>query len=94
MSRKRKNHSAAFKGKVALAAVRGDETVAQLAVRYDVHPTMIHTWKRALLDNVAGVFERGTSRTEKSNDALVGELYKHIGQLKVERDFLSRKSGF
>jgi hypothetical protein len=55
---------------------------------------MIHTWKRALLDNVAGVFERGTSRAEKSNDVLVGELYKHIGQLKVERDFLSRKSGF
>ena len=90
MSRKRKQYSSEFKAKVALAALRNEETVAQLAARYEVHPTMIHTWKRNLLDGVASIFDKGQKRNKQA-EAKVDELYRHIGKLKVERDFLSRK---
>jgi len=90
MSRKRKQYSSEFKAKVALAALKDDETVTQLAARYEVHPTMIHTWKRNLLEGAANIFDKG-NKTDKQSEAKVDELYRHIGQLKVERDFLSRK---
>lgn len=90
MSRKRKQYSSEFKAKVALAALKEDETVAQLAARYEVHPTMIHTWKRNLLEGAANIFDKG-NKIDKQSEAKVDELYRHIGQLKVERDFLSRK---
>ena len=56
---KRRNHGAAFKARVALEAVKGERTVSELATTYGVHPTMIHQWKRSLLDGAAGIFERG-----------------------------------
>ena len=59
---KRKQHSPEFKAKVALEALKGEETVSELASRFGVHPTMIHQWKRALLEGASGVFERGASR--------------------------------
>ena len=90
MSRKRKQYSSEFKAKVALAALKNEETVAQLAARYEVHPTMIHTWKRNLLEGAADIFDKGRKR-EQQSDAKVDELYRHIGKLKVERDFLSKK---
>ena len=90
MSRKRKQYSSEFKAKVALAALKDDETVAQLAARYGVHPTMIHTWKRNLLEGAANIFDKG-NKIDKQSEAKLDELYRHIGQLKVERDFLSRK---
>jgi transposase-like protein len=90
MSRKRKQYSSEFKAKVALAALKEDETVAQLAARYEIHPTMIHTWKRNLLEGAANIFDKG-NKIDKQSEAKVDELYRHIGQLKVERDFLSRK---
>ena len=90
MKRKRKQYSPEFKAKVALAALKNEETVAQLAARYEVHPTMIHTWKRNLLDCAANIFAPGHNR-DKQAEAKVDELYRHIGKLKVERDFLSRK---
>jgi transposase-like protein len=93
MSRKRRQFSAQFKAKVALAALRNEETTAELAQKYEVHPTMISTWKRELLDNAAELFERG-HKSKKQADAQVDELHRQIGQLKVENDFLSRKLGF
>jgi len=90
MKRKRKQYSPEFKAKVALAALKNEETVAQLAARYEVHPTMIHTWKRNLLDCAANIFDKGLHR-DKQAEAKVDELYRHIGKLKVERDFLSKK---
>ncbi len=90
MSRKRKQYSSEFKAKVALAALKDEETVAQLAARFEIHPTMIHTWKRNLLEGAAKIFDKG-HKIDKQSEVKVDELYRHIGKLKVERDFLSRK---
>jgi transposase-like protein len=93
MRRKRKQYNPEFKAKVALAAIKNEETVAQLATRYEVHPTVINTWKRNLLDGAADLFVNGKKKNNQT-EAKVDELYRHIGKLKVERDFLSRKLNF
>jgi len=93
MRRKRKQYSPEFKAKVALAAIKNEEIIAQLAARYEVHPTVVHTWKRNLLDGAADLFVKGHKKENKT-DAKVDKLYRHIGKLKVERDFLSKKLNF
>ena len=82
-----------FKAKVPLAAVKGEETVAQLAARYEVHPGQIQAWKKTLLEGAAGVFGNGQEQRAKGDAALIAWLYQEIGQLKVERDFLAERSG-
>lgn len=86
---KRKQYSPAFKAKVALAALREEATTAELSSRYGVHPTMISSWKKALLEGASDIFERG-QKSRKQADTQVDELYRQIGQLKVERDFLAK----
>ena len=93
MSQGRRKHSPAFKAKVALEAVKGGETVAQLAGRYQVHPSQIQAWKKALAGVAASVFGNGRDQKAKSDAALTARLYQEIGQLKVERDFLAERSG-
>jgi len=93
MKQIRKKHSPAFKAKVALAALQGDHTIAELASRFEVHPSQIHAWKKVLVQGAPQLFENGSGRQEKDQEALTAQLYQQIGQLKVERDFLSRRSG-
>jgi transposase-like protein len=93
MKNKRKNYSSDFKAKVALAAIKNEETIAELAVRFGVHPTMISNWKRQLLESAADIFDKG-QKAKQQNTAQVDELYRKIGKLEVERDFLSKKLNF
>ena len=92
MSQIRKGHSPSFKAKVALAALRGDQTVAELASRFQVHPSRIHAWKRVLVEGAQELFQNGHGQ-EKANEALIAQLYQQIGQLTVERDFVQDKRG-
>jgi transposase len=76
---------------VALEAVKGECTVSELAAEYGVHPTIIHQWKKALLDGGADIFERGGKKTAEADEETVRALHAKIGELAVANDFLSRK---
>lgn len=89
MRRKRRNHSSAFKAKVALAAVKNDRTLAELAEQFDVHPNQIQDWRKRLLNDADQLFGRGQQQREET-DEKVKELHAKIGQLTMERDFLER----
>ena len=87
----RKQHKPEFKARVALEALKGEQTVSELASRFGVHPTMIHQWKKALLEGALGVFARGAASKAGAVDAeTVKTLHAKIGQLTVEKDFLEQ----
>src|SRR4051812_7794531 len=89
MAGKRKAHTAAFKAQVALAAVRGDKTVNELASEHGVHPTLIHGWKKQLLAGAEGAFGTPAKADGKEAEALQSPLFEQIGRLKMELDGLS-----
>jgi len=90
--RKRRNHSSAFKAKVALAAVKGERTLAELAEQYDVHPNQIQNWKQRLVTGAEDVFG-GHPVVAQHNEKEVEKLHAKIGQLAMENDFLSKVLG-
>src|SRR5262249_25893839 len=95
--RPRRNHTPAFKAKVALAALKNDRTIAQLAEQFDVHPNQITSWKEQLLEGAADVFERGGTAKSSVPKVDTKSLHAKIGELVLENDFLERalgKAGF
>lgn len=88
MGTKRKPHCAEFKAQVAMAALAGGKTLAELASEYGVHPTMISTWKQELVKNAKDLFDRGNKKAADPQ-AEIDNLHRKIGQLQVERDFLA-----
>ena len=95
MMGKRKRYSAEFKARVALDALRGELTTAQLATKHGIHQTMAGEWKKQAMEGMAGVFsgKEAAQETAKSSEAEVEKLHAKIGQLVVERDFLAKASG-
>lgn len=92
MKEDHRKHSPSFKAKVAMEALKGEETVAQLTSRFDAHPSQIHKWKKELIDGAANIFGNGQGQ-KKDSPQLVAQLYQQTGQLKVERDFLENALG-
>jgi len=89
----RRQHSPSFKAKVALEALRGEKTIAELSSQYEIHPNQILQWKKTLAEEAAGLFDNKSSKKPKDEKALVNRLYQQIGQLKVEKDFLEDSLG-
>ncbi len=87
--RTRRNHSSGFKAKVALAAVKGEKTVAELAQQYDVHPSQITVWRAQLLEGAAGVFGSGAAEGSADTAVDLKTLHAKIGELTLQNDFLS-----
>ena len=92
MSRTRKNHPANFKAKVAVSALREDAPISELAVKYGVHATVIHRWKREALASLEAGFSGKLEKSQAEHEAHLHELHAKIGQLSVERDFLVNAS--
>ena len=94
MKNKRRNHNAPFKVKVALAAIKGDKTIAELTNELRVHPTQITQWKNQLTDSLPDIFSARRKKERQNQAELTAQLYQQIGQLKVELDWLKKKSGY
>ena len=93
MKESRRKHSPAFKAKVALEALKGEEPIAELANRFEVHPGQVRKWKREVAEGAAGIFGGDRDQKRKNDQALIAQLYQQIGQLKVEKDFLESRFG-
>ena len=88
----RKTYSANFKAKVALAAIKEEQTMAELSSRFGIHRAQIQRWKKDLAENIQAVFSGKQKKKDKDTSKLVDELYRQIGQLKVENEWLKKKS--
>lgn len=92
MAGKRKIHTPPFKAKVALAALKGDRTVNELAGQFDVHSTLIHAWKKQLLEGAEAIFSGPARPASADAEARQTELFEQIGRLKMELEWLKKKS--
>ena len=93
MPRTRKNHPPSLKAKVAVEAIKAHKTAAQLAQMFGVHPTQVGAWKKQALAGLTDIFSNGRQQLRGQSDAEKDELYKQIGPLKVELDFLKKRAG-
>ena len=91
--RKRKSYTAAFKAKVALEAIKGQRTINEIASAYEVHPNQVTQWKKQAVSQLDEIFSNGRVRADAAEEELRNQLYQQIGQLKVELDWLKKKSG-
>ena len=91
MKKERKQHSAAFKAKVAMEAVKGERTLNELAGQFELHPTQVMQWKKRLLEGANEIFQGRADRDAAQESALRDRLYQEIGQMKVELDWLKKK---
>lgn len=89
--KKRRKHSSEFKFKVALAALREQETLSQLATRYEVSPVQISQWKRKLLDSGVEVFSVARKRSEQNEQELIDRLHRKVGELQMRLDWLKKR---
>ena len=92
MSKIRKKYSAAEKAKIALEAIKGELTLAQISSKYSVHASQINSWKKKLLADLPDIFSDKSKQEQTAHNVEVSELYEQIGRLKVENDFLKKKS--
>ena len=90
--RRRKRYDSRFKAEVAIEAIKNQRTVAQIASEYGVHPNQVSQWKKQVLDQLPDLFTNQRSKSTTDSDPLVDELYRQIGQLKVELDWLQKKT--
>ena len=93
MATQRKNYGAEFKARVALEAIKGHKTINELVSHFGVHPTQINKWKRHLQTELPQIFSNRREKRKQDHEALQAQLYQQIGQLKVELDWLKKKSG-
>jgi len=93
MSKQRKNYSADFKAKVALAAIKAQQTINEIASNFGVHPNQVTQWKKQALSAIPDSFSQHRARDARSDEELRAQLYQQIGQLKVELDWLKKKAG-
>jgi transposase len=92
MAGKRKTHTAGFKAQVALAALKGDRTVNELAGQFGIHPTLIHSWKKQLLAGAEEVFANGSKVAAVDAEVVQAQLYEQIGRLKMELEWVKKKA--
>jgi len=93
MKKERKSYTAAFKAKVALEAIKGQRTTNEIASAYEVHPNQVTQWKKQAVSQLSEIFSNGRARDDAAEEELRNQLYQQIGQLKVELDWLKKKSG-
>jgi transposase-like protein len=93
MPRTRKHYSADFKAKVALSAIKGQQTINEIASEFSVHPNQVSQWKKQLLDEAPQVFSSGRARADEDSATLIARLYQEIGQRTMELEWLKKKSG-
>jgi transposase-like protein len=93
MPKQRKRYDAAIKAKVALEAIKGQRTINEIASAFEVHPNQVTQWKKQAMEQLPEIFSNGRARADAADEELQNQLYQQIGQLKVELDWLKKKSG-